>query len=418
MRNLSIVSLLVTLALSGVPAVSASNTVSVLDPDTIQTKNEATSSLLARVLKEEDEAKRYAGVVSFVQFYGQWVTLEGESVSPRIHISSYLLQSGNSDIAAQLLKNGVLDGWLSYRFMDGVANDFIFALKGSHRDYLKALFKSSPNGLNTPFAVQLKGEKVTPLALMATREYMDMPFYSDILMSMLEAGANPNQKMSTGISPLIIASSTNNMQFVRVVQSFNAGQTKSLNGLLTNTPLEDSELIEMQAIADTLIEESKEKKASYKYDKLYALWVRMILKGYNIPADIMYKELKTRPEFDINSKSVGGLTPLMAASMSPLYGGNVEYASLLIDRGAEPRVLVPVGEGEDEVRVNLLQLALQNDNYKIVALMISKGVNFISLPDHDDVLILSEAMEQRAYMSASIIKQALIQAVDYEKKEE
>tara|TARA_Y100000310_G_scaffold104469_1_gene102790 strand:- start:823 stop:2082 length:1260 start_codon:yes stop_codon:yes gene_type:complete len=390
---------------------------SVLDPSNIEFKKEASSSLLARVLKEADEGKRYSGVVSFIEFYGPWVTLEGSETSPKIHISSYLLQSGSSDIAASLIKNGVIEGWMSYRFMDGVANDFIFALQGNHRDYLKSLFENVPRGLNTPFAVQLNGEKILPLALLATREYMEMPFYSDIVMSMLEAGANPNQKMTTGLSPLIIASSTNNMKFVRVVQSYNAGQTKSLKGLMTNTPLEDSELIEMQAIADTLIEQSSEKKASYKYDRLYTLWVQMILKGYNIPADIMYNELKTRPEFDINAKSGGGLTPLMAASLSTLYGGNVEYASLLIDRGAEPKVLIPVGEGDELVRVNLLQLALQKDNYKVVALMIAKGVNFISLPDHEDVLILSEAMEQRAYMSASIIKEALIQAVDYGKKE-
>lgn len=397
-------------------SVYASEGVSVIDPSKISMEREANSSLLARVLEEEDEIKRYNGVVSFLELYGPWINLEGDGVSPRIYVSSYLLQSGNSEIALSLLKNGLIEGWLSYRFMDGVANDFLFALKGGHRNYLKVLFSEFPKGLNTPMAVQLEGEKVTPLSILATREYMEMPFYDDILTAMLEAGANPGKKMSSGISPLIIASSTNNMRFVRVVQNFNANKTKSLKGLMSNTPLEESEVIEMQAIADALIEQPKEKKASYQYDKLHSMWISMILKGYNVPADLMYEELKSRKEFNLNKKSSGGLTPLMAATMSPLYGGNVEYAKRLIERGANPRQLIVIeGDGADDVNVNLIQLALQKDNFKIVALMIANGVNFISPPDNEELLILSEAMEQKAYVSATILKQALVQAVNYNK---
>ena len=146
------------------------------------------------------------------------------------------------------------------------------------------------------------------------------------------------------------------------------------------------------------------------------MWVQMILKGYNLPADLMYDELKTRPEFNINAKAPGGFSPLMAATMSPLYGGNVEYAKLLIERGAKANILIDIpGEGEGEsVKVNFIQLALQRDNFKIVAIMISNNVNFISAPQDEDVLLLSEAMSQKAYVSAAILKQALMQAVNYE----
>lgn len=390
--------------------------VEIIDPMHIESNNAASSSLLQRILDETDEAKRYEGIVGFIKNYGEWITLQGSGISPKIHISSYLIQSDQSELAAAAIKNDLFDGWLPYRFLDGVASDFVFALKEGHVDYLHALFKYSPKGLNTPIPMQLGGEKILPLSLLATREYMDKPFYDDILMSMLEAGANPHKKMTTGLSPMLIASSTNNMKFIRIVQIYQSEQMKDLDGLMKNTPIEESEMIEMQAIADTLIEQSKEKKASYDYDKLYSMWVQMILKGYNVPADLMYDELKTRTRFNINSHSKGGLTPLMAATMSPLYGGNVEYAKRLISRGADPLELIVIpgsGKGESDVIVNYIQLALQRDNFKIVALMISKNVNFITSPQNDEVLLLSEAMNQKAFVSASILKQALMQTVNY-----
>lgn len=386
----------------------------VLDPSLMKEDREASSALFARVLEEKDEESRYKGILGFIEHYGEWITLSGDTVAPKIHISSYLLQTGQSSLAALLVKNGVLNGWMSYRFMDGVANDFIFALKGGHRDYLNALLKYAPKGLNTPMSIQIDGEKVLPLSLMATREYMEMPFYDDILMSMLDAGANPHQKMSSGISPMIVASSSNNMRFVRVVQTYLAGQTKSLNGLMKNTPLEESELVEMQAIADAFIEHSPEKKSRYDYTKLFDMWVQMILKGYNTPADLIYEELKKRKEFDIEGQNADGLSPLMAASMSPLYGGNVEYAKLLIERGAKASKLTSIpGESGKPINVNYIQLALTRDNFKIVALMIANQVNFVTAPDDEDVLLLTEAMTQKAYVSATILKEALSKAIKY-----
>lgn len=411
-------SLLVGLVLLGSLSLNSYAQTEILDPMHIESTNTASSSLLQRVIDEKDEAKRYEGIAGFIKNYGEWITLEGNGINPKIHISSYLIQSGQSELAAAAIKNDLFEGWLPYRFLDGVASDFVFALQEGHLDYLQALFKYSPKGLNTPLPMQLGGEKILPLSLLATREYMDKPFYDDILMSMLEAGANPHKKMSTGLSPMLIASSTNNMKFIRIVQVYQSEQMKDLDGLMKNTPIEESEMIEMQAIADTLIEQTKEKKAAYDYDKLHSMWIQMILKGYNVPADLMYEELKTRPQFNINTHSKGGLTPLMAATMSPLYGGNVEYAERLINRGADPLELIVIpgtgkGKGADDIIVNYIQLALQRDNFKIVALMISKNVNFITSPQDEEVLLLSEAMNQKAFVSASILKQALMQTVNY-----
>jgi ankyrin repeat protein len=392
-----------------------SNEHGVIEPMMITGAIEPSSAILDMALKDnQSEEDRYTAVTGFVEKYGEWVTLNGSDSSPKVHISSYLLLTKNGDLATALLRNNVYKGWLAYRFMDGVASDFVFALQNNEAGYLKELFRLAPSGLNTAFPIQLEGENVLPLSLLATNEYVKSPFYDEILLSMLENGANPHQKMSTELTPMIVASSSNNMRFVRIVQTHNSGQARTLTGLLSNTPMDNAEMIEMQAIADTFMEQSKEKKASYRLDKLHELWVQMILKGYNLPADLMYEELIGRSGFNINSPTSGGLTAMMAAVMSPLYGGNVEYAKLLIKRGVSPKTMIEIPVNNDEktlLSVNYIQLALQGDNFKIVALMIANNVNFISLPEDESVLILAEALEQKSYISAAIIKEALLYAV-------
>lgn len=383
-------------------------------------KGDASQQVAERILTEAggDLQRQYEGLKGFIEFYGDWITLFSDGQTAKIDVNSYLLIKGHSDVATLLLKTNVVKGWRAYKFLDGVASDFAIAISNGRLDYLTELFKHSPEGLNTPLQVSLDAEPVLPLAMLATNDYVSVPMYDEIVMSMLDAGASPYKKMSSGLSPIVVASANNNMQFVRIVQVHASGQTKTTKGLLSNTPLEDFEVVEMQAIADTWMEKSAATRAEYQYDKLYELWVSMILKGYNVPADLMYEELRSRPNFSIEQRINDGLSPLMAASMSRLYGGNVEYANLLIDRGAKQTALVsmPASAGQPEQKVNYIQLALQRDNYKVVALMISKGVDFVSAPDNAEILLLSEAMAQKAYVSAAVLKEALSHAIEQEAK--
>jgi ankyrin repeat protein len=419
MRSFFVVGFLGVASVMG-GAASARDNSSLLDPTKIESKVEATSSLLAKVLLENSGIDQYQGVVGFIQHYGEWITLKtATGTSPRIHITSYLLQTGNESLASTLLKNGVVDGWISYRFMDAVSNDFLFALEGEHVEYLATLFQEKPNGINSEIPIRLDGSNVLPIAVLATNEHKEKPRYKQILTGMLDAGANPYQKMGTGLSSLMIASSSNNMVFVRIVQDHFANESGSLKSLLKNTPLDSGERIEMQAIADTLIEQTAEKKSKYNYAKLHDMWIQMILKGYNVPADIIYEELKKRGEFDVDYVSENGLNAMMAAVMSPLYGGNVEYANLLIDRGALPGYLIETYTEEGTpLKIGYIQLALQKDNYKIVALLISTGINFVTVPDDQDTFLLSEALEQKAYLSATILRQALVSVLKNKTEEE
>lgn len=401
MKQLLIALSLITISMVPIKSYSAT---SVIDPMTIETNVEANSQLFERILNIKDEAERYQSITVYIDSFGPWVGISTSTENVKIHVGSYLLQKGMVSDAVTLLKNNDMEGWLSYRFKDGVANNFLFALDGGSTDFLYALFEHAPSGINANFPVDLQGGMASPLGILASSRYAELPYYESVLIAALSAGGNPHKKLPSGISPMIIASSSNNMDFVRITQTFLSDQDGTVNGLLTNTPLEQSELLEMQAIADALIEKSAEETSQFNYAKLHDLWIQMIMKGYNTPADLIYDELVKRPEFDIDASVEDGLTPLMASTLSNLYGGNVEYAKLLLDRGADPDVLIDIGE---EVKVNLIQLSLQNDNHKMVALYISAGVNFVTLPDDDEVFILSQALEQNAFKSAYIIKEAL-----------
>jgi ankyrin repeat protein len=419
MRSFFIVFFLGVTTIMG-SAVSAQDGASLLDPMKIESKVEATSSLLSKVLSENSGIEQYQGVIGFIQYYGEWITLKtATGVSPRIHITSYLLQTGHESLASNLLKNGVVDGWISYRFMDAVSNDFLFALEGEYVEYLATLFQEKPNGINNEISIRLDGTNVLPIAVLATNEHKEKPRYKQILTGMLDAGANPYQKMDTGLSSLMIASSSNNMVFVRIVQDHFANESGSLKSLLKNTPLDSGQRIEMQAIADTLIEQTAEKKSKYNFAKLHDMWIQMILKGYNVPADIIYEELRKRGEFNVDYLSDNGLNAMMAAVMSSLYGGNVEYANILLDRGAVPDYLIETYTDDGApLKIGYIQLALQKDNYKAVALLVSAGVNFVTVPDDEDTFLLSEALEQQAYLSATILRQALVSVLKNKPGEE
>jgi ankyrin repeat protein len=379
----------------------------VKDPMRIAIQKEVVPQLVERVLAATDEEAKMRGLEGLVTNYGPWVTLENKGEIFRMYITSYLIQTGHDEEAAWLVRSNVVEPWMSYRFGDGVANDFIFAVNAGATEYLKAIFERNPEYLNTPLTITLAGQKALPLAILASKDYEDNNKYEDIIVMMLKSGADPHRKMDSGISPMIVASSGNNSDFVNITQSFLDGQLSTAKGMFKNTSLSSDEMLEMQAIADAWIEKPSSEKEAYDYDKLFNMWVRMIMKGYNTPADLMYLELREREEFDINAKSIGGVSPLMGVALSSSYGGNVEYGKILIERGANPSVLIDIEVGNDVVKVNLIQLALRNDSYKVVALLILNNVNFATLPDDPKALILTQAIEQKAYKSATVIKEAL-----------
>jgi hypothetical protein len=394
--------------------VTAQSTPSVgdlIDPDSVSVESTANAGVIERVLEEPADDARYAGLKAYVEHYGPWVRIKGEDREMRIHINSYLIQRGFSEDAAVLIKNQDTQPWLSYSFQGGVANDFMMAMNNGDKEYLQSLFQYAPEGIGSEMVFTASGDKATPLALMATNQFVNSPIYEWALNEMLASGANPHSRMSNDLSPMIIASSSNNGVFTQAAQSYLSGDGGKEGSLLKNSPLSQAETFEMQALVDAWIEKTPEEIDSYSTERIFELWVQLIMRGFNFAADMLYDELKTRDGFDVDGQVSKGITPLMATALSRIYGGNVEYAKKLVERGADPHslVLVPGDEStvSEDVEVNLIQLSLERDNYKVIAYLISQGVNFMTLPDNDEILILQQATEQKSYKSAYIIFEAV-----------
>ena len=60
---------------------------------------------------------------------------------------------------------------------------------------------------------------ILPLAILASKDYENVEEYDNLLLLLLKSGANPHQKMDSGVSPMIIASSGNNSSFVSMFAS-------------------------------------------------------------------------------------------------------------------------------------------------------------------------------------------------------
>jgi hypothetical protein len=362
------------------------------------------SALVDEALNSHSEEEKYKGIVALIQKYGQWVVLSNNKTV--VHISAYLLLKDQEDLAISLLKNNAINGFVSYEYDDSVVNDFILSVQASKVNYIKALFDVMPSMINSEFVIKKTGEKVLPIALLASKQYQHLPMYKEMLITLLNAGALPFKNMSNGLSAMVVAKTTGNTDFVRVVQDYTVNGNKT-NSLFKNTPLEAEEMIQDQAITDVFLEKSPEEIASYSFEELYNIWVQMILKGYNTTAETIYNEIKKRQEFDINAPSKNGITPIMACVLSSLHGGNVEYLKLLVERGANPKDTIDINIDGQEVPVNYIQLAFQKDNYKTVAYLITQGVDFVLAPDNKETFLLAEALAQKAYLSASIIKEVL-----------
>lgn len=410
---------LVASSLLGASAVHAE--VSVYDPMSVvlPVGGVLTPKLIEDAVIGKSEELRYLALASLVKNKGPWVLIGSSGNNAKIHISAYLLQTEKEADAINLLTKGDIDGWVSYVFYGGVANDFMLALDSGALDYIKALVKYSPAGVNSTFPLTVNGDEVTPISLLATEKYVSKVYYESVLRALLKGGADPHQPLPNGMTPMVIASSSNNMHFVRVSQAFLAEQSTSRTGLFVNSPLSQVELIEMQAIVDAWLEHSSKNESKYDFKKMHELWIQMILKGYNMAADLIYESLIKHPEFSIDYRDDGGLSGLMASTLSNVYGGNVEYAAKLIQLGADPQILIEVDiDNEAPVRINLIQLALERDNYKTVGLFITKGVNFVTLPDSEDELVLTSAMKQKAFKSAYMIRQAVVEMMGEDKSQE
>jgi len=342
----------------------------------------------------------------FIAKEGQWSDLAGN----KIHISVYLIQFDKTNVAQALLEQGVIDGFVSFPFEGAFLSDVQVAIVEGKLDYFKALMKRYPEKVNDPIKVSDSGDKVSILGLLSTNRHKEKIYYESLVLAALKAGANPRAEIDKGISPLVMASSFGNDKFIEIVGYYENAlpNPQTEEDFFKNPSLTTAELIDEQSVIDAFIELNIEEDGMvYETKVLHDLWIKMITKGYNSMAEVLYNSLKDRDDFTIDMRTERGLSALIASGMSKVYGGNVDYAQTLIKRGADIHQFIQFGDGETSYNTGVIELALPSDNHKFVALMVNKGVNFLHSPQNQDSLIIDMAIKQKAYRSAFVIKASI-----------
>lgn len=182
------------------------------------------------------------------------------------------------------------------------------------------------------------------------------------------------------------------------------------NPFFKNTPLDE----EAQKTQEAFI---KNLKAKYFEPNVYGeqeqkdlnnLFVNFISLGMNKAADEIWNNKSVK--LDLSRYSDNGLTPLMAASITPIEGGNVEYAIKLIDNG------VDVNQGSKKTNISPASLASTVDNYKVVAYLILKGAKFMS-QDALELRPIDYALRNNSVKSAAVIKESLDVVLDKKRED-
>lgn len=137
---------------------------------------------------------------------------------------------------------------------------------------------------------------------------------------------------------------------------------------------------------------------NYPKEEIQDLYVSTISLGLNEAADYLYHNPNTK--IDINGYNFNGVTPLMAAAMAPLKGGNVEYAKKLIDLGAD------INKGTKNTEITPISIAANVNNYKVLSLLIVNGALFMQ-KDKLDYRPIDYATKNNSIESALILREAL-----------
>lgn len=151
----------------------------------------------------------------------------------------------------------------------------------------------------------------------------------------------------------------------------------------TNQAISEEDLETQEVIIKALDRAYFSKKTLNKEEKfeLFSQYVRNIIHGYNDAAEAIWEYSLNNDDFniDLSYYSKSNITPLMAASISSLEGGNVEYLIKLIERGAVP------DQTTIKNKISPISMAATEDNYKALTTLIVAGAN----PMHKDSMGLT-----------------------------
>ncbi len=191
-----------------------------------------------------------------------------------------------------------------------------------------------------------------------------------------------------------------------ILTMINISQAEEIN-IANNNDIKDSLLVnesltpkavEFQKKSIEAIKQKYFDKNHYPKEEIHELYVNFISLGLNEAADYLYNNPNVK--IDINEYNSNGFTPLMAAAMTPIKGGNVEYAEKLIKLGAD------VNKGAKKTEITPISIAANVNNYKVLSILIANGALFMKA-DKLDYRPIDYATKNNSLESALILKEAL-----------
>ncbi len=203
-------------------------------------------------------------------------------------------------------------------------------------------------------------------------------FSAIIGASILFSGANvaiANEKVTNDQETVFVNENTES--FKERIQALK--ENASTKNILTNQKLSQEDIETEKFIIEALDKVYFSKESLNKEEKfeLFSEYVRNIVRGYNNAAEAIWDYSINNDDFniDLSYYSKSNITPLMAAGISELEGGNVEYAILLLERGADPN------QTTKKNNISTISLTAVQDNYKTLTALILAGANPLKKDD-------------------------------------
>ncbi len=314
------------------------------------------------ILLNEEEKKEF--LKDLIQKKGTTVKLNNEKTEYKVPLTAFLLIQNFENEALFLIEEKLVEPFKFFTINNKKQSDLGIAIKKNNFNYFEGVLKNIDN-VNKQYDINdKKGITLLMETALINEEYI-YPFVS----SLLENGANENLQSLNGITAYDIAKNNGNEAFLNALSDYSSQESiKSEKGYLVNNKLPPESKVEQQLMIENLnnglLKDLKEK------DELYKALHSMIIFGFNDAADIILNEIKKEGDFNPNKTNDNGVSLVMAAAMSELTNGNVEYLIKLIEEGADYKN--PING------ITPIQVAVKRDNVKVVVALIEKGVSIFA----------------------------------------
>lgn len=158
-----------------------------------------------------------------------------------------------------------------------------------------------------------------------------------------------------------IAFQEQNFAFIKALNDHYSEVYLNIDFMSTNTYTDYQKVVKKE-IYKSFINEKIDKVK--KDEKGYNLLIKMILNGYNDSALALIKKNNYSVD-DLFQKDEDGMYPILATSLSDVFGGNVELLSFVYNLNKELFT--------NELILEIIHASLIKDNFKIVYFLLSKS---------------------------------------------